>query len=204
MESPLFLRLFVAGLRLAGAVFLLGMLVAPVRADIIYASNSGAIDTVLSTGMPSTFDTAKLNNPQGLAFSLSGNLYVAKFGDNTIEEFSQTGNDIGTFANTGLSGPTSMAFDSAGNLYATNQGGNTVGKNLPLQLESEAITSIPTTAGLNAPSGLAFDKSGDLYVANASGKLHHEVHLGVEPSSVLVRLPAASAGSRAVLTAMAF
>jgi sugar lactone lactonase YvrE len=171
MESCQAMKSSAAGFLMAGAALVLGLMTMSARADILYASNLGSIDKVPSTGIPSTFDTVALNNPQGIAFSLSGNLYVANSGANTIEEFSLGGADLGTFATatSGLDGPVGMAFDRAGNLYVANQTKSTTGTTSTIEKFTPAGVGsvfIPNTAGLGTPSGLAFDSAGNLYVAN--------------------------------------
>jgi DNA-binding beta-propeller fold protein YncE len=70
-------------------------------------------------------------SPFGLAFDRAGNLYVANFDGNTVEEFSPTGEDLGVFASTGLAGPLGMMFDRDGNLYVANRGTDTIEKFSP-------------------------------------------------------------------------
>jgi sugar lactone lactonase YvrE len=53
-----------------------------------------------------------LDQPGGIAIGPDGNLYVANYGNNTIEEFSPSGVDLGVFASTGLNGPTGIAISS--------------------------------------------------------------------------------------------
>lgn len=110
------------------------------RADTIYVSNygnpitSGQTYTILkfdsTTGTNlGVFGSTVLNEPTGLAFDGSGNLYVANNGNNTIVKFNSSGGILSTnssvFANTGLDLPQGLAFDSAGNLYVANQHGGT-------------------------------------------------------------------------------
>ena len=78
-------------------VFLLVALSNSAKGDILYESSSGSIDTVSSSGSVSLFDNDP-NGPQGLVFSSSGILYVSNFGTNTIQEYSQSGANLGIFA----------------------------------------------------------------------------------------------------------
>ena len=106
--------------------------------------------------------------PTGLAFDAAGNLFVANYSNGTVEKFSPTGADLGTFAS-GLDGPQGLAFDSAGNLYVTNGQFNATGgvveKFSPTRVDLGAFAS----TGLSGPVALAFDPAGNLYVANYSG-----------------------------------
>ena len=63
-------------------------------------------------GVGSVFATTTLPDPYGLAFDSAGNLYVSNYGNNTIQQFSSTGTDLGVFADSsdGLNGPVGLAF----------------------------------------------------------------------------------------------
>lgn len=55
-----------------------------------------------------------------------GQMFVANFGYNSIDEIEANGNAT-TFVSGGLlDGPSAMAFDSSGNLYVANFGNNTI------------------------------------------------------------------------------
>ena len=105
----------------AVAVLLLGLLAAPLRADILYVSNFGnsTVEKFNSGGVGSVFAHTLLG-PLGLAFDSAGNLYVAESGANRIESFTPAGG-LGSFLGIlPLNDPTGLAFDSAGNLYVAN------------------------------------------------------------------------------------
>src|SRR5215467_12246859 len=131
------------GRKILRAVFVVALVLSALssRATVIYASYNDHTgytrpDTIekfdLETGAdlgPFAAHTG-LSLPNGLAFDASGNLYVANYGDNTIEKFTPDG--VGSvFANTGLNGPWGLVFDKAGNLYAANYWGNSVSKITP-------------------------------------------------------------------------
>ena len=145
-------------------LILLVVLSESAKGDILYESSPGVIQTINSSGTISPFVTDQFD-PQGLAFSSSGILYVSNFGTNSIEKYSLTGADLGTFASGAtLSGPEGMAFDSAGNLYVANQSDNTIEK-----FSTTGVASVFVSAAsglLNSPTSLAFDSSGNLYVTN--------------------------------------
>jgi hypothetical protein len=102
-----------------------------------------------------------LSLPEGLALNSAGDLFVANYGNNTIEEFTPGG--VGTiFANTGLNGPTALGFDSAGNLYVANYWANSIEEFTPT-----GVGTVFATNGISFPVGLAFNSAGNLYVANA-------------------------------------
>ena len=131
-------------------------------ADTFFVANQGA-DSLFrydENGNATLFTNAFLNGPIGLALDAQGNLFVST-NSNTIEKFSPTGADLGTFANasTGLNFPMGLAFDRNGNLYAANFAGGTVEKFTPAGVAS-------VFANVISPTGLAFDANGNLYVAN--------------------------------------
>jgi sugar lactone lactonase YvrE len=148
-----------------------GLLRFPAFADTLYLSTAN-LNTILSfnaAGNASTFAGAVsgLNDPLGLTFDGSGNLYVANSGGGlqgtpSIEEFDSSG--IGSvFTTSGLSFPTALAFDKSGNLYVANDGNNTIYKFTPNGTGTVFATA---AAGLDDPAGLAFDTNGNLYVSN--------------------------------------
>lgn len=150
------------------------------QADTVYVSNSGN-DTIaiISSSGTTTFDSG-LDDPQGLAFNSSGNLFVANAGSGDISEFSPSGGLItGTYA-TGLDDPTGIAFDSAGNLYVANSGSNDIVKILAGGGSSSVFATDSST-----PYGLAFN-AGNLYVTNNSSNSIIEISAGPTESPVPV------------------
>ena len=83
----------------------------------VYAADaSGNIYKFTPSGVQSTFATG-LDQPAGLAFDSSGNLFEADQGSGTIYKFTP-GGVRSTFA-IGLSVPMALAFDSSGDLFET-------------------------------------------------------------------------------------
>ncbi|HEY5311060.1 MAG TPA: hypothetical protein VIK18_01030, partial [Pirellulales bacterium] len=103
-----------------------------------------------------------ISYPIALAFDSSGNLYVANYGNNTVEEFAPGSTTASATYSAGVSGPEALVFDSSGNLYVANANNNTVQEFAPGSTTASATYS----AGMNHPIALAFDSSGNLYVAN--------------------------------------
>jgi hypothetical protein len=134
---------------------------------------------------------AKLNNPWGLAFDASGNLYFSDNGNNCIRRINSSG-IITTVAGTGtggyggdgglatlaqLSGPYGICVDPRGNLYIADL------YNVRVRMvdTSGIITTVagtgakgysgdggsPVLAKLNDPSDVAFDGLGNLYIDDA-------------------------------------
>ena len=147
---------------LACAALLLGPLVTPARADILYVSlQNNTIAKITSAASGSVFASSGLSNPFGLAFDSAGMLYAANDSGSTIEKFTRSG--VGSvFASTGLSGPIGLAFDSAGNLYAADNNG--IAKFTP-----DGAGSV-FAGGLSLSSSLAFDSAGNLYASNFNNR----------------------------------
>jgi sugar lactone lactonase YvrE len=170
-------------LAILGAALLLGALAVPIRADILYASDIGfgAIQRITGDGAI-TFSPPHypwwiggLTNPGGLAFDQSGILYVGL--DGKIEKFSQTGTDLGLFANIGAG---ALAFDRAGDLYAVT-GSTTIMKFTP-----DGVGSVFADAndGLTGATALAFDSAENLYVSNYGSSLAERRVIKLSPDGI--------------------
>jgi sugar lactone lactonase YvrE len=137
--------------------------------DLLYVSlGNNTIVTYDTTGndgsgiaaTKAVFSSSNLNNPYGLAFDSSGNLYAANFGDSTISKFNASGTYVSNIS-TNLIHPTGLAFDSLSNFYAANYGNSTISK---FSSSGSYLSNISTN--LSGPHGLAFDSAGNLYSAN--------------------------------------
>jgi streptogramin lyase len=112
------------------------------------------------------------NNPNGIVFDSSGNLWLANAGDNNVLELSInaskcTFNILNTITN-GISNPTRLAFDSQGNLWVTNWGQNNVTVYDNLSSQGASLIATISNSAFNHPLGIAVDDYGDFYVANNS------------------------------------
>lgn len=133
---------------------------------------------------------ATLGSPLGLAFDVSGNLYIADYGASRIWMVNTNGiittvagngnrsysGDGGSATNAGLRFPIGLAFDTCGNLYIADAGNNrirmvnangiinTVAGNGTNTYSGDGGAS--TNASLSNPAGLALDSSGNLYIAD--------------------------------------
>lgn len=97
-----------------------------------------------------------LNQPWGLAFDLSGNLFVSNFGDHRIYKYAPSG-DRTTFATSasGIRGPQGLAFDSAGNLYVANSVSNNILKYSPAGAASIFATGLVSPCSIAIQPGLS-------------------------------------------------
>jgi streptogramin lyase len=147
------------------AVLLVGFASAAARADVLYGSNpnTSAIDKINSAGVGQTYmdfsSTPAYGGPQGIAFDLQGNLYVAEAVNNQIIKITPA-RVISVFANVGLNSPFDLAFDVLGNLYVANYGNATIEK-----FNTAGVGAVFAT-NLSAPRGLALDRAGNLFVAD--------------------------------------
>jgi len=121
-------------------------------------------------GSPRVTLSTDINQPQGLAFDSSGDLWVANA--STLVEFrksqlTKASPTAGIVIATGatLAG---LAFDSSGDLWVDGYGAEAVIEYAKSQLTKPVPTPAVYILGseLSSPFGLAFDSSGDLWVGN--------------------------------------
>jgi hypothetical protein len=159
---------------------------------------SGTITTFAGTGVAGSSGdggaaaSAKINNPQTLAFDAAGNLYIADPPTNKVRKITPAG-IISTYAGTGVAGhsgdsgaatsaqlnyPAGVAVDASGNVYIAEANNEDIRKVTP----SGTITTIAgngtrgyagdgglaTSAEFQQPGGLAVDSLGNVYVADQS------------------------------------
>ncbi len=137
-------------------------------------------------------NTARFNQPFGLAVDAASNIYVADSWNNTIRKVLPTGTNwlVTTIAGVAgasgyldgpadaaqFSGPSGVAVDTVGNLYVAD----TLNHTIRLIGPSGSVTTIAgfpgasgsadgmgPTARFNAPSGVAVGRSGTVYVADS-------------------------------------
>jgi uncharacterized protein (TIGR03437 family) len=174
-------------------------------------TTNGLIQTVAGTGVAGfsgdggPANAALLNQPYGLAFDSSGNLYIADLGnarvrkigtDGTIQTVAgggalpATGTGQGGPANiTQLAQPRDVAVGVDGSLYISDFGANQVYRvttdgTLSLMAGTgvagfSGVATSAVLAQLNAPAGLAVDPTGDLYIADSGNNCVRKVYNGV-------------------------
>ena len=140
--------------------------------------------------IPARQPAAELNQPAGLAFDKSGNLYIADVTNNRIRKVAAGTGVITTYAGNGTAGftgdggaatsaelstPARVTLDSAGNLYIADQANNRIRR-----VSLGIITTVAgdgtagysgdggpaTNAAFNAPIGIAIDNAGSFYVSD--------------------------------------
>jgi sugar lactone lactonase YvrE len=146
------------------------------------------------TGDGGQATAAQISQPSGLAFDVSGNLYISSVGSNVIRKVNTLGiittvaghgtcggtsqycGDGGQATAAKLNGPSEIAIDAIGNLYIVD------GINSCIRMVNTAsiISTIcgngtagrtgdggpAVNATLDYPSGIAIDASGNLYIAD--------------------------------------
>ena len=146
-----------------------------VETPLAVASLAGQTKRAGSTN--GTGAAATFNYPSGIALDLSGNLYIADFGNNQIRKVTPAGAVTTAFGSLSRSAgsangngnsalfnqPNAIAADSSGNLYVADSGNNSIRKIVG--------NTVSTLAGagnnFNAPQGVGVDpNSGDVYVAD--------------------------------------
>src|ERR1700756_245628 len=141
-------------------------------------------------GGPAT--AAQIQEPWGLVFDASGNLYFSDYGNNVVRmvntsgiittvagnySLSVYGGDGGPATSAEFFGPQGLAFDAAGNLYICDAGNqrirmvNSAGViNTVVGSGIEGYTGDggpATAADLSSPAAMIFDTQGNLYFSDA-------------------------------------
>ena len=167
---------------------------------------SGLVTIVYGTGNAQSVDgnglSASFNQPTGLWFDASGNLFVAEYKSNKIRKITTNGNvttiagngDNATKDATGLSssfrGPIKITGDAAGNLFVTEYSGNVVRKissgNQVTTIVGSGNSSnkegIEKEAGFNVPFGVVTDAAGDIFVSDQNNNKIRKIKIAPPPA----------------------
>ena len=149
------------------------MAIGPGTSDNLYTLNADYTVSEYPAGLASPSATQSgFNDPQAIAVSPGGDVYVANAGNGTVSVLAP-GSLVPIATLTGttqypLDSPSALAFDAEGDLYVANSGTTTVSVFSAVALASGAstIASTSTLGGLDAPDDLAVDANGNLYVLN--------------------------------------
>jgi streptogramin lyase len=111
------------------------------------------VTTLVSTG---------LNLPGGVAVAPQGNVYIADTGNNAIDEWSPSTQQVTPLAISGLIGPTAVAVDAQSNLYIADSGNHAIRQWNPSVQQALALVAEVTN-----PYGVAADAQGNVYFSDA-------------------------------------
>lgn len=158
------------------------------------SGNSGNNNAVIPATATANAINPRFNNPAGLAIDVTGNVYVADYGNNLIRKIATDGtistvagksvgnvDGVGTAAS--LNGPRAIAIDAAGNLFVADANNHTIRK---IDLTGNVTTFAGTGKAGNAdgsgkaasfshPSGITIDNNGNLFVADAGNNLVRKI-----------------------------
>ena len=98
----------------------------------------------------------------GLAVDGAGNVYIADYANNTIDEWKVATGTVTTRVSSGLFEPSGVAVDGAGNVYFTDYG------NLEIEKWTAATDTLTTlvASGSSTLGDLAVDAAGNVYISN--------------------------------------
>ena len=176
----------------------------------IYAGNG--VFGYSGDGGPAT--SAALNNPDGLAFDASGNLYIADTDNSVIREVLASDGTIQTVAGNATAGysgdggaataaelndPFGVFVDGSGNLFIADTSNCLIRKVSGGTISTVAGTpdtiatqpcsyagdgGLATNALLNQPAGVFVDGAGNIYIADTNNSLIRVVNPGSQPVTI--------------------
>jgi len=193
-------------------------------------TEGGVVTTIAGSGVQGYSDgtgtAASFNDPTGISVDLSGNIYVADYGNNIVRKVTpagvvttiagsvlHAGSSDGTGPVASFNGPAGVGVDSSGNVYVADSGNDTIRKIDPTGFVTtvagqagvpEATDGLAANARFNTPGDVTIDSTGIVYVADALNSTIRRIIPGlnsapfftVQPTSVTV-----GAGSSATFAA---
>jgi hypothetical protein len=114
--------------------------------------------------------------PQGVATDAAGNVFVANYGNHTVEEFDASGVLVRTLSS-GVSEPTGVATDAAGDVFVSNYSGAVE------EFDASGAHLRTLSSGVANPLSVATDAAGNVFVANSGNDTVEEF----DASGALVR-----------------
>ena len=155
---------------------------------------TGVVTTFAGNGSSGSSDgqaaNASFKHPVAVAVDVSGNVYVADAGNNSIRKITP-GGQVSTFA-TGFNNPGGLAVDGIGNVYVADSGNNLIKEITPGGAVSvfagngsnASSDGIGVAAGFSSPTGIAIDNSGYLYITDSGDDLVRKITPGALVSTL--------------------
>lgn len=110
--------------------------------------------------------------PTGVATIASGDVFVADYGNNAVEQLGAVGGYVNSIFHTGFNEPTGVAVDGAGNVFVADTGSNSV-KEILVASGSAPYRTLSGT--FNAPSAVAVDGAANVFVADSGNNAVKEI-----------------------------
>ena len=156
---------------------------------------AGVVTTLAGNGNQGegngTGTSSSFNTPYGIATDISGNVYVADYGNQLVRKITPAGvvtTLAGTYATTGFVNgtgaaasfdyPRNVATDSQGNVYVADQLNNCIRKITPAGVVTTfagsgtagSANGTGSSASFYYPTGVAVDSQGNVYVADSQNQ----------------------------------
>jgi hypothetical protein len=160
-----------------------------------FAGSPGVSGSVDGTGTNALF-----NVPQGIAVDVSGNVYVADTGNDTIREITpagavstlaglagNAGSADGTGTNASFYSPEGLAINASGIIFVADTWNDTIRSVRTSGMVSTyagqagifgSTNAVGTNALFDEPGGVAVDSSGDVFVADTGNNVIREIASG--------------------------
>ena len=127
------------------------------------------------------------NSPTGVAVDGSGNVFVADYSNNAVEEILAAGGYVTAITlGGGFSAPQDVAVDGKGNVYVADTGNNAVKEMAPGCGSASCVVTLG--GGFNAPAGIMVDGNGNIYIGDGGNNAVKQMSAGCGNAGCVVTL----------------